>query len=89
MYMSYCRFEGTRHELRACLSDVEDHVNEEAEYEVSDSEINHFRIMVEAFVGWLNDMALLDEDGKIDRDALEQVCKAMAKSYGQEEEDEA
>jgi soluble cytochrome b562 len=89
MYMSYCRFEGTRNELRACLSDVEEHVNEEAEYEVSDSEINHFRNMVEEFVGWLNDMALLDEDGEIDRDALEQVCKAMAKSYGQEEEDEA
>ena len=89
MYMSYCRFEGTRHELRACLSDVEEHVNEEAEYEVSDSEINHFRFMVEDFVGWLNDMALLDEDGEIDQDALEQVCKAMAKSYGQEEEDEA
>lgn len=89
MYMSYCRFEGTRQELRACLSDVEEHVNEEAEYEVSDSEINHFRFMVEDFVGWLNDMALLDEDGEIDQDALEQVCKAMAKSYGQEEEDES
>ena len=87
MYMSYCRFEGTHQELKACLNDVEEHVNEEAEYEVSDREINHFRSMVEDFVGWLNDMALLDEDGDIDRDALDQVCAAMAKRYEQEEED--
>lgn len=87
MYMSYCRFEGTHQELKACLSDVEEHVNEEAEYEVSDREINHFRSMVEDFVGWLNDMALLDEDGDIDRDALDQVCEAMAKRYEQEEEE--
>ena len=86
MYMSYCRFEGTHQELKACLSDVEEHVNEEAEYEVSDREINHFRSMVEDFVGWLNDMALLDEDGDIDRDALDQVCETMAKRYEQEEE---
>ena len=49
MYMSYCRFEGTLAELRACMSEVYDHVNEEAEYEVSDREINYFRQMVEIF----------------------------------------
>lgn len=86
MYMSYCRFEGTHQELRACLCDVEEHVNEEAQYEVSDREINQFRNMVEYFVGWLNDMALLDEDGDIDQDALDQVCEALAKKYEEEEE---
>lgn len=77
MYMSYCRFEGTRHELRACLSDVEDHVNGEAEYKVRENEIGHFEQMVREFVDWLNDMALLDEYGDLDEHALEEVLDAM------------
>lgn len=86
-YMSYCRYEGTYSELRACLNDVEEHVNEEAEYEVSDHEIQHFRNMVEYFHDFLCNMELLDEDGNLDDDALDAVCEAMAKSYEQEEED--
>ena len=86
-YMSYCRYEGTYSELRACLNDVEEHVNEDAEYEVSDHEIQHFRNMVEYFHDFLCNMELLDEDGNLDDDALDAVCEAMAKSYEQEEED--
>lgn len=86
-YMSYCRYEGTYSELRVCLNDVEEHVNEEAEYEVSDHEIQHFRNMVEYFHDFLCNMELLDEDGNLDMDALDTVCEAMAKSYGEEEED--
>ena len=86
-YMSYCRYEGTYSELRACLNDVEEHVNEEAEYEVSDHEIQHFRNMVEYFHDFLCNMELLDEDGNLDMDALDTVCEAMAKSYEEEEED--
>ena len=88
MYMSYCRYEGTYAELRACLNDVTEHVNEEAEYEVSDREIGKFRDMVELFHEFLCDMELLDEDGNLDNEALDSVCEAMARSYKEEEEDE-
>ena len=85
MYMSYCRFQGTRQELRRCLQDVEDHVNGEAEYPVGDEEIRHFRHMVTDFVEWLQNMELLDEDGYLDDDAMSQVCEQMAKGYEEEE----
>ena len=88
MYMSYCRFEGTHDELRACLADVDEHVNEEAGEKVSDREIQHFRNMIEYFVGWLNDQALLDEDGCLNYEELDQVCEAMGKAYGEEDEEE-
>jgi hypothetical protein len=86
MYMSYCRFEGTRRELAVCLNEVIDHVNEEAEYEVSDPEIRHFKNMIVNFVDFLHDMCLLDDDGYLDREELDKVCQAMAKSYKEEEE---
>ena len=79
MYMSYCRFEGTDAELRACLNDVDKHVNGEAEYAVSDSEIHHFRRMVDNFAAWICDMNLLDEDGCLDEDVLDEICEAMKK----------
>ena len=81
MYMSYCRFEGTRRELAACLNEVIDHVNEEAEYEVSEPEIRHFKNMIVNFVDFLHDMCLLDDEGYLDREELDKVCQAMAKSY--------
>ena len=86
MYMSYCRYEGTYSELRSCLSDVEEHVNEEAEYEVSDREIQWFRNMVELFHEFLCEQELMDEDGNLDMNALDKVCEAMAKRYDEEEE---
>lgn len=86
MYMSYCRHEGTLAELRACLADVEEHVNGEAEYEVSDREIDCFQNMVGTFVDWLHDMELLDDEGKLDRDALMDVCDSMKKTCEMEDE---
>lgn len=83
-YMSYCRFEGTLHELRACMADVDEHVNEEAEYEVSDREIKCFKDMIYEVVGWLNDQCLLDEYGDVDEEQLDTICEAMEKSYGEE-----
>ena len=77
MYMSYCRFEGTHAELRACLDIVDEHVNEEAEYPVSEDEIRHFRSMVLEFASWLQDHSLIDEDGYVDDAALDEVCVAM------------
>lgn len=85
MYMSYCRFEGTRSELAACLGEVEDHINEEARYEVSEHEINHFRRMVKMFVEFLQEQELLNEEGELDKEVLDRVCESMA--HGYEEED--
>lgn len=87
MYMSYCRFEGTRSELNACLADVEEHAYEEAEYEVSDREINHFRQMVEHFYGWMVDMGLIDFNGELDRETLNDICEKMGKSYAEDPEE--
>ena len=86
MYMSYCRFEGTSMELAACLREVDDHVNGEAEHEVSEREIQHFKNMVFNFVDFLHDNCLLDEDGDVDRNELEKVCELMAKSWDVDEE---
>ena len=86
MYMSYCRFEGTLAELRACMSEVYDHVNEEAEYEVSDREINYFRQMVEEFSTFMTDLGITDCYGDLDNAKLDKVCEQMAQSFGEEEE---
>ena len=85
MYMSYCRFEGTRHELGACIGEVYDHINEEAEYEISDNEIRNFRQMVNSFLELLNDAGILTEYAEINEEALDQVCEKMAQSFGGEE----
>ena len=85
MYMSYCRQEGTFSELRVCLNDVDEHVSEVAEYAVSEREIENFREMVEYFFDWCGQMALINENGELDHDGLDEVCEAMAKSYGEEE----
>lgn len=86
MYMSYCRFEGTRAEINACLNAVEEHVNGEADFPVSGNETNNFQHMVRDFVDWLHDMALLDDEGYLDEDALNDVCDDMMKT--REDEDE-
>ena len=80
MYMSYCRFEGTLAEMRACMQDVEDHANGEAGEAVSDREIRSFRNMVNEFVGFLRDMAILDDEGYVDEDELNAVCESMGKA---------
>lgn len=84
--MSYCRFEGTRAELDACLSAVDDHVYEEAEYEVSQNEIDQFREMIWNFVGWMQDQSLLTEDGDVDSEVLDSICAKMAQGYSVEED---
>lgn len=84
-YMSYCRFEGTRSELRACMYDVEEHINEEADDEVSEREVGHFESMVEEFYDWMTEFGLIDAWGELDREKLSEVCDKMRKSYGGEE----
>lgn len=85
MYMSYCKYEGTRAEMNVCIEDVIEHINEEAEYEVSDHEIQQFRKMVHEFVEFMYEADLLDEHGEVNEDALDSVCEAMAKGYEEEE----
>lgn len=86
--MSYCRQENTRLALNEALNDVYEHINEEAEYEISDREIRNFREMVKSFVDFLQETELLDEDGYLNDEALDEVCEAMGKSYPAEDEDE-
>lgn len=80
-YMSYCRFEGTKEELRICLSDVEEHINgEEAVSEISYREIECFKSMVYNFVDFLTDNELLNEFNEVDDEKLKEVCEKMAQS---------
>lgn len=73
--------------MRACLSDVEEHINEEAQYDVSDREIDNFKRMVLEFTVFLQDNDLLDEYGNLDEDQLDGICDTMRKSYNEEDED--
>lgn len=82
-YMSYCRFEGTRSEIQACLYDVEEHINEEAEEPVSDNEIRYFRSMVEDFYYWMNDIGLINEFGELNEEELDRICDKMARGTEQ------
>lgn len=75
-------------ELNACLNAVDEHVSGMAEYPISAHETEHFQMMVENFVDWLHDMALLDEDGALDDEAMKQVCEDMMCGGEKEEEDE-
>ena len=85
MYMSYCRHEGTYAELRACLSDAAEHINEEAEYEVSDREIQWFKNMVELFYDFLCEQDLLSDFGDLNTTRLDEIGEAMSKSYEPED----
>ena len=86
MYMSYCKFEGTRNELNACIADVEEHVNLEAKYPVSDREIRCFRDMVDQFFCFMDEMNLINEDGELDYEELDLLCKEMSTGATEEEE---
>lgn len=88
MYMSYCRYEGTYSELQACLSDAEEHINEEAEEAVSGREILYFQNMVELFHEFLCVQDLLDEFGDLKMDRLDEICEAMSKACEPEEDGE-
>lgn len=81
MYMSYCKFEGTLSELRNCLGDVENHINEEAEYEVSEREIGFFRRIITEMYEFMCDLNLLNEYGELDEEELDRICEAMKKGY--------
>lgn len=75
-YMSYCRFEGTLHEMRICFSDVEEHIEGCAEYRVSEDEIGWFERMVHEMFEFLEDNGIV-ENGEINEETLEQICKDM------------
>lgn len=85
MYMSYCRFEGTCQEMKACLNEVDDHIYEEAEYDVSENEIRNFRNMMVHIADWMAEQELLDEYGEINHERLDEICEQMRHSYQVEE----
>ena len=85
-YMSYCRHEGTLAELRGCIEDANDHINEEARYEVSDKEIYCFKKMVEEFYEFLCEQELIDQFGELDSEELDKICESMRKGYGEDNE---
>lgn len=87
-YMSYCRHEGTLYELKCCLADAEEHVNEEAEYSVSDNEIRCFKDIITDVYDWMCDMALINEYGELDTDELNNICEKMRHSYREDEDNE-
>ena len=85
MYMSYCRYEGTRYELNACIGDAREHYYEEAEYEVCENEIDNFRQLIHNFVEFLGETEILDENGEINEDKLDEVCETMRHRYTTED----
>lgn len=86
MYMSYCRIEGTYQELQAVLNDVQDHINGEAEYPISERERECFKDMVYWFHDFMLDNCLIDEDGEVDSRELENVLVQMAHGADEYEE---
>lgn len=65
-YMSYCRFEGTSNELRACINDLYDCGD------LSDSESNYAARLrdlceeyIDAYEEWLEQKELEKEDGEV------------------------
>lgn len=75
--MSYCHFENTLLALRECLDDVQEHVEEYADYPTSARETERFRMMVHEFVDFLNENGLLDEYNDVDEAALDDVVEKM------------
>lgn len=88
MYMSYCRFEGTLQELKACLWDVEDHITGNADYPVRENEIEQFKQMVIWFHDFMLEQELIGEDGEVDMGELEDVCNLMRKGSESEDDEE-
>lgn len=80
MNMSYCRYENTLSDLRDCIHDAVEHINEEAEYAVSEREIDCFRRMVKEFWEFLNFCEVIDfETGRLNEEELDECCFRMEK----------
>ena len=82
--MNNKKFQNALYDLRACMYDVDEHINAEAEHKVSDEEINAFRQMVYEMQDFLvNGICVLDDDKQIDLGQLEFVCDAMSREYSE------
>jgi len=88
MNMSYCRWRNTLNDLRDCINDATDHINEEAEYKVSPEEINAFKnMMYEAYEFMAYTAGIIGSDGELDDDALERACEALGKEWSEDVEE--
>jgi len=81
VFMSYCRFEGTKKALNECLSDVTEilennHIGLEYEPK-SETEVKAFREMVIDMVHWLYDTCILDGEGDLDECELDNICHEL------------
>jgi len=66
------------------MSTVQEHIEGEAEFSMSDYEIRCFKTMVEEFTDWLYDTGILSER-EINWNELDEVCKQMAECYEEDE----
>ena len=78
MCMDYCKFEITERELDRCLSDVSDHIEGFADVAISESQIIAFQEMMIRIHSFCQRYSLIDAEGGLDLDVLDDVCKAMA-----------
>lgn len=85
--MSYCRYTNTLDDLRDCINDALSHVNEEAEYPVSKSEINCFRQMVKEFYQMMDFCAMINDDGTLNEEELDECCAMMEHGYDVDDDD--
>lgn len=83
MYMSYCRNEGALAEVRCALSDVDAHIDEDAEYSVSEREIDCFKSLITELYDWMCERELIDCNGELDTDGLEEICEKMRHGYNE------
>lgn len=85
--MSYCRFHNTSLDLEECLAVVLNRYYDDGdEYSaVSDEECERFKIMVHQIADFFNDLELLDEDGYVDENKLDEVVSKMQSDEEDEE----
>lgn len=85
MYMSYCRFEGTKHELDACLSVADEAIMGEAEYPVSEDETAYFKLMIENVLDFLQENDVISDEINYDEDKLYDIMRLMERGRADED----
>ncbi len=73
MYMSYCRNEGTYHEITACIDAVQEIIDSDGtdRSTMSGREAHYFVEIIRAVQGFLIENELLDEFGDLNEEKLD------------------
>ena len=78
MNMSYCRYRNTLTDMRDCINDAVEHINEEAEWVVDDDEIKAFRTIVKEMFEFMKFCEVIDfENECINEEELDECCFRM------------